>query len=137
MKKCGKCKIEKDSSDFHKDIQKKDGLRFWCKDCILEYVREYQKANPERVKRQQKDSTLRRKYGISLDEYKRMCIAQDGKCAICPSKSGILNVDHDHKTGKVRKLLCNRCNRVLGILEEDEKLILSVLDYVRANSDNG
>lgn len=53
--------------------------------------------------------------GVSDDDYARMLEAQGGVCAICgnPPKSRRLHVDHDHRTGKVRGLLCFRCNRAL------------------------
>ena len=53
--------------------------------------------------------------GITDEDYERMLAAQDGHCFLCPSrpKTRRLHVDHDHKTGDVRKLLCARCNRNL------------------------
>lgn len=53
--------------------------------------------------------------GVSDDEYARMLAAQGGGCAICGAKPKTrrLHVDHDHKTGRVRGLLCHRCNRAL------------------------
>jgi hypothetical protein len=54
--------------------------------------------------------------GVSDADYERMLAAQDGHCAICPStpKTRRLHVDHDHRTGAVRGLLCHRCNRALA-----------------------
>lgn len=62
--------------------------------------------------------SLKKLYGISLEEYKAMLSKQKGKCAICrkPPK-GRLHVDHDHKTGRVRGLLCQICNLRVGTLE--------------------
>lgn len=56
-----------------------------------------------------------RELGVTDAEYERMLAAQDGHCALCPStpKTRRLHVDHDHKTGRVRGLLCHRCNRGL------------------------
>jgi hypothetical protein len=53
--------------------------------------------------------------GISADDYKRLLEAQDGVCALCgnPPKTRRLSVDHNHRTGTVRGLLCHRCNRAL------------------------
>jgi len=66
-------------------------------------------------------------YGIEPDEYQRMFIAQDGVCAICGGASRYkrrdgtptnrLAVDHDHETGRIRGLLCDRCNRSIGNIE--------------------
>lgn len=67
---------------------------------------------------------LRLKYGLSLEQYDTMVEAQGGRCAICekapPFNSGrngqCLHVDHDHQTGAVRGLLCNNCNRGIGMI---------------------
>ena len=63
---------------------------------------------------------LRNKYGLTPDDVAKMSAAQGGVCAICssPPKPGkALSVDHDHSTGRVRELLCNRCNLMVGHLE--------------------
>jgi hypothetical protein len=64
-----------------------------------------------------RDSDLRRRYGLSTQEYNALFVAQGSKCAICRStKPGVFDwhVDHDHKTGKVRGILCKMCNWMLG-----------------------
>ena len=63
-----------------------------------------------------RDRRLRKTYGITLADYGRMLKAQKGGCAICGNKpkKRSLDVDHSHKTGRVRGLLCHRCNRGLG-----------------------
>ncbi len=55
--------------------------------------------------------------GVTDDQYERLLAAQGGHCALCPStpKTRRLAVDHDHKTGKVRGLLCHRCNRFMPV----------------------
>jgi hypothetical protein len=91
--------------------------RWRCKACEDERsVRKW--ADPEKRARSAykgRDNALKRKYGLSMDEYDRMLAAQDGHCALCPNtpKTRRLHVDHDHRTGKVRALLCMRCNRSL------------------------
>ena len=59
--------------------------------------------------------TRRRELGVTVEDYDRLLAAQGGGCAICgnPPKTRRLDVDHDHRTGKVRGLLCHRCNRAL------------------------
>lgn len=67
-----------------------------------------------------------RTYGISLQEFEEMVKVQGGLCKICgepPIKGRALHVDHDHKTGKVRGLLCFRCNGALGWFEAHEQEI--------------
>lgn len=74
------------------------------------------------------DARLRSRYGITRDEYNAMLEVQDGRCAICGKEGGgsrgnMLDVDHDHETGKVRGLLCRACNTALGIVERPEWLV--------------
>jgi hypothetical protein len=79
--------------------------------------------------------SLKTKYGITVEEWDAMLIAQSGCCASCDvSMLGKLEpcVDHDHKTGKVRKLLCRRCNLALGLLQDSAHLISKLLQYVRS-----
>jgi Recombination endonuclease VII len=59
--------------------------------------------------------TRRKQLGLSLADYDTLLAAQEGHCALCPAtpKSRRLHVDHDHRTGLVRGLLCHRCNRAL------------------------
>lgn len=83
---------------------------------------------------------LKTKFGITLDEYNQILERQDYGCAICssrkasgPLENGSFPVDHDHKTGKVRGLLCNKCNTGLGLFKENEDLLLKAIGYLRNN----
>ena len=75
---------------------------------------------------------LRRVYGISKDEYETMVARQRGVCGICekPSDEPLL-VDHCHATGRVRKLLCRKCNTVLGFCGDDHRLLTAAADYLK------
>jgi hypothetical protein len=73
------------------------------------------------------DKVLKKQFGIGIDDYLQMFTTQGGRCACCDEfernrtpkgKVKSLCVDHDHRTGKVRKLLCNDCNRIIGIAEQ-------------------
>jgi len=68
-------------------------------------------------------------YGITLEEYNRMYSLQNGSCGICFNKTKKLYVDHCHSTGKVRKLLCNRCNVAVGFME-DKNIVKAINDYL-------
>ena|SRR5215469_11271922 len=74
-------------------------------------------------------------YGMTLEQWEEMFDRQGRSCAICrsshPRSSRGWHVDHDHKTGRVRAILCVSCNLVLGFVEEQERWLLSVVDYVR------
>jgi hypothetical protein len=77
---------------------------------------------------------LKRKYGITIDDYEAMLVAQGGGCAIChaPEPEGhSLHVDHDHDTGAVRGLLCFNCNAGLGKFGEDIELLSAAVVYLR------
>lgn len=74
-------------------------------------------------------------YGITLDDYKRMYSEQNGCCAICdkekpPEGKNGLVVDHCHKTGKVRKLLCAQCNKGLGHFFDDVSILEKAINYL-------
>jgi len=81
---------------------------------------------------------LRYYYGITFDEYGVMFTEQGGLCAICRKPETATNqygvkrlaVDHDHHTGRVRGLLCSRCNRAIGLLDEDTGRMLQAVTYL-------
>ena len=80
--------------------------------------------------------TLRR-HGLTIEEYDIMLADQNGLCNICldPPKDGKrLNVDHDHATNKIRALLCDRCNRALGMFKDDAMLIPKAVAYLIKHS---
>ena len=90
------------------------------------YMRKWWNSNLEwtRVYRAMK------KYGLTLDEYHAMYERQDFACAICGTDDSGLVVDHDHESGKVRGLLCNRCNTGLGMFGESQHIFAKACDYV-------
>jgi len=74
---------------------------------------------------------LKRKYGISLEEYERLLARQGGACAICRRTSDrMLCVDHCHKTGRVRGLLCHKCNAGLGCYDDDPSFLRMAAAYL-------
>jgi hypothetical protein len=80
-----------------------------------------------------KDRFLRRTYGITFDQMKQMYIAQNGCCAIHkgPFKSLTdIQVDHNHKNGQVRQLLCWKCNSAIGLLQDNAFIIQNAADYI-------
>jgi len=79
-------------------------------------------------------SRLKHLYGITPEQYDEMFDAQKGVCAICeaPPNKKRLNIDHDHKTGKVRGLLCAPCNRWIGRMGDDPERILQAVAYLEA-----
>lgn len=103
---------------------------------ILAHNRVYYYANYAKRKKIIRNSTLKRLYGITIEDYDAMLVSQGFACAVCeapPSAcvQGTLSVDHCHSTGRVRGLLCDKCNRALGLLNDDMVLIARLLDYAR------
>lgn len=89
----------------------------------------WKKAHPEAMRVYQL-----RKYGLTPEDYRRMFVAQDGRCAICeqPPKSGRrLCVDHDHGTTQNRALLCVKCNAGLGNFCDNPGLLLAAERYLQ------
>ncbi len=121
-KRCFKCKEVKVESSFYKNKSNKTGLSSWCKKCTLQTSKKQCKKNPD-IKRAW---NLLSKYGVTLEQYDRLFEEQKGVCAICgqsetkKSPNGWvyrLSVDHNHKTKKIRGLLCKRCNVVIGAMK--------------------
>lgn len=103
----------------------------------MAYRKAWGERNKEKCRRDKKVHSrkyhLKRKYGIDLEEYERMFKAQSGKCLICNKRERkkMLSVDHDHKTAKVRGLLCHKCNTAIGLLHDDVGMLLSAVKYLR------
>jgi len=106
----------------------------------LEYQRQWRALNPgyEKTKRDPekvREGAWRRRYGITRDDYNRMLEEQGDSCAICKTMEVGRNhthfhVDHDHKTGKIRGLLCDLCNRGLGYFKDDPFLLGKAIKYL-------
>lgn len=99
----------------------------------LSAIKALQSVNSDIAYDDNHGKSLIRKYGIDHAEYNAMLDRQDGKCAICKDKckSGKrLCVDHDHATGRVRGLLCSRCNTALGSLDDDTTRLQMAIDYL-------
>ena len=131
-KVCRGCNEEKEFSLFPTDKRIKSGIRSRCKACYAELNRKiHQKRG---TTEQDRNRYLKRKYGIGLEQYEQMLIEQDCKCAICGKteheNGKRLAVDHCHKTGNIRKLLCHHCNCALGMVDDDTNKLVSMLSYL-------
>lgn len=98
-------------------------------------ARDFWNALPQsEQKRRSRIQALRRKYGITVEDYDRMFAEQKGLCFLCnlpPKKGRPLSVDHAHLTKTVRKLLCDQCNRALGFIERDLSWVDRALQYLK------
>ena len=93
------------------------------------YKNWYAKMREDRP-RDYRNRSLRSKYGITLEKYEEMTIAQAGRCAICQKELELLHVDHDAVTGEVRGLLCGNCNRGIGLFHESAESLRMASSYV-------
>lgn len=96
-----------------------------------EYRKRWKKENRERVWKAAREIELRA-YGINLDGYSKMLAAQGGACKICrePPTKVSLHVDHCHSTGRVRGLLCSKCNLMLGNARDSRAVLLAAVAYL-------
>ena len=104
----------------------------WCSGCGLELLLSNFSENERRCRKCKRIDHLRRKYGLTKQEHLNLLIVQDYKCAICKNGNPEY-VDHSHKTGRVRGLLCPSCNTAIGLLREDKNLFHSAIDYIARN----
>ena len=130
-KTCMACGTEKYFTEFYLRNKKTGGRHSSCKECDKARVKSRHQENPDRTR----NNDLKRNYGITLKEHQDMYNEQNGLCAICKKEGDgrwkKLCVDHDHKTGKVRKLLCRNCNMVLGQVEDNIHILQSMIQYLQ------
>jgi hypothetical protein len=80
------------------------------------------------------DRQRRYTYGLGATDHAELLRQQQGACAICEGSTAPLTVDHDHRSGRVRALLCNRCNRAIGHLQDSAGVARRAADYLRAST---
>jgi hypothetical protein len=159
-KPCKQCGVTKPLDDFYRHPTARDGRRGQCKACILyraslryqddpekfkERTRLYRESNPDQLreyKRRRKEKTrewcrtrLLRQYGLDEGEFDAMAAAQGDRCAICETDTpggahNVWHIDHCHDTGRVRGLLCQRCNVGLGYFSDDPAVLSAAVDYL-------
>jgi hypothetical protein len=158
MKRCTKCKVEKPLDQFYRCQENKStGRVSACKVCTRIYatsdrakalasarcrnpsssvrrkMREY--GNRPDVKRRRAERNRLKLYGLTDNEFRSLWLDQLGACAICSSpldeeESRAVMVDHDHKSKKVRGLLCDNCNRGLGFFKDKPAWLRSAATYL-------
>lgn len=110
MKQCARCNKNKELTEYYQVPQRYLGVSHLCVPCTKQYSRERKIIS----------------YGISLVEYESLLKEQKGACAICKQnrvrpQDQRMSIDHDHKTGQVRGILCMQCNTFLGKYEKFKK----------------
>lgn len=157
MKNCSKCRISQDEAEFCRDTSKKDLRSSNCKTCRMAYQAKYYRRDAEKWKARRRDNwknkspeqrkeeakraeprhkiwRLKHKYDLSPEEYSRLLETQGGVCDICkkiPTGKRGFSIDHDHRTNKVRGLLCSPCNTALGLLKESVVTAQSLIEYIK------
>lgn len=99
---------------------------------LKNYIKAYQKQNPQTTWK----AAIKYKYGITDEQYQVMLQEQNGVCAICKQiskrKDRIINlsIDHNHKTGRIRGLLCTQCNQGLGSFKDSKEQLKAAISYL-------
>jgi hypothetical protein len=127
IKLCGKCGTM--TSNYGVNSRAKDGLRSQCRTCDSREKKAHRAAN-QSLHREHK---LKNRYGMTLEDYDNMLLAQGGACAMCPTipQERKLFVDHNHDTGEVRALLCLPCNTMLGMAGDSVDRLQAGIDYLK------
>lgn len=108
---CSSCKKNKKVDQFNKHKNTADNLQNVCKSCKAQMTRNW-------------------KYSMKNGEIARMIVEQNSSCAICLKKTDDIVLDHDHKTGKVRQLLCRKCNALLGMCDDNILILNTAIAYI-------
>lgn len=148
MKTCNKCLIKQSLDNYRSHSTTKDHKRTICKSCDDANQRRWYAANKEEYAattlawqrknpEKRKGYRIKATYGISFDDFLDMLKAQENKCKICGTAHSMntsktrLCIDHDHVTGKVRGLLCDKCNRGLGVFRDNPEFLLKAAEYLK------
>ena len=144
-KRCLRCEGIKSLLCFGKDQSKPDGYMIYCRDCQRKINKRNrsapgfnEKRRPTRKQYKDRDRNWRLKtmYGITLEDFNLMFNLQNKVCKLCGSDKSDKNnfvVDHCHKTGKIRGILCSYCNRALGMFKDDPEILTKAIRYINGN----
>lgn len=139
-KVCAGCKAEKPTTEFYRAAHGMPGFRPYCKPCHAAKRRaNYEAAGGVDASYEQ---LLRREYGITLADYNAQLRRQAHRCAVCRRPETVVSkrtgklrrlaVDHDHVTGRLRGLLCHRCNILVWAMEDNHTTLHAIGAYVEA-----
>lgn len=145
LRVCSQCREAKTAAHFHLNNRENSGLASACVDCLREKDRARYAANPELRKSQARWGGIKKKYGLTQEAWQQMFSAQNGLCGVCEGpmlahtysnrdKRGAC-VDHCHKTGRVRGLLCCKCNQGIGLLGDNADIAERAAIYLRRHQD--
>lgn len=131
-KTCQLCGETKPLSEYHKNKQIPGGKHTICKPCNRSKVKAWKSDNPTKFK----TLNYRRKYGLTCEEVQHLRERCNYACEVCGLQEsqcprGILFVDHCHKTGTVRGMLCQKCNTLLGQCDDNIETLKAAITYLR------
>jgi len=133
-KVCTGCGLAKSLEEFHPAKGRRDGRTSRCKSCCNAQTKERLKLGCYSKRKQNtkyaRERLLAKQYGITLTEEARLFQLASNKCQVCGSNVD-LKIDHDHKTGAVRGVLCSKCNSALGYLGDNITNVLKLVQYLQ------
>ena len=108
----------------------------YCSECKLQRSAGYKIKYPKRHLQYYKTSHRRKYYNLEPEEYERLLTESNNLCVIClsPPKNKSLHIDHNHKTGKVRGLLCHGCNTALGLMKDNIDILTKAIEYLKEHN---
>jgi hypothetical protein len=142
---CSKCKSMKLHSEFSSSKNSPGGLCYWCKSCSSENAKTNHRkrvlSGDTSYIRGKRNTAIKRKYGITIDQYEDKLVLQNSICSICKipllSYGQHTHLDHNHTTGKLRDFLCTNCNRGLGHFKDKKELLMEAAKYLERHTENG
>jgi hypothetical protein len=147
-KKCSICRNTRRIKNFRvttrgnkKPPEKRTSSSYepFCLDCsrkrMKERISKYRESNPRDYYNSFRSWKFRTKYGITISQYDAMYESQEGCCKIClrhasETKRGLV-VDHDHEVKRARSLLCDSCNRGLGMFQDNPEILSAAVSYLQ------
>lgn len=137
-KVCSVCSERKPFFDFYNYKSSVDGKSYRCKPCDTKARDKWSRDSPERSRYSRRNRNLKHQYGVDIPWYDKKIEEQNHRCAICgveentclmPNKRSFA-VDHCHESGQVRGLLCNQCNRALGLFKDSVEVLQKAQEYL-------
>ena len=132
LKTCPTCKTELASDQYYRNVSS-------CKKCVCAAEKRRRDNGGKDSAYKKWKNRIKNDYGITDIQYQEMSEAQNNTCAICnelDTQGYRLAIDHCHNTGKVRGLLCRKCNLAIGHLKDDIKLLESAINYLKSHKNS-
>lgn len=137
---CYQNQIYKDNPEYRKKNIERSRERYKNnKQYAYEWNKNKRLSDPITYKQKAKEQALKRLYNLTFVDFNRILLEQNNRCKICNTdnfgKKGP-SVDHDHTTGKVRGILCGRCNKAIGLMDDSPNKLRLAAEYLDFNLEN-